>query len=272
MKLKSQKTFKLFLAFLLVLIHTLSFSQDKSNRKPSVISLNEALKQNLLDLKIFGASDDRLYYESVDKDGLHYGKCIQMFLKSKIDSIVLLKIDCGTELLPIDNSFQTMIVTKTVELPLYPNTQYPTRIYAMCGQLHDDPPYINSEYKVGELSDSITVKLARYFDQHYIQNMIGQHALWAYTDKANYEELKTYGADSLSIILTSQILDSLSIETVLNPQKNEIKAVDQKAVKVDDSITIKKYWLYVTGGVGLILIFSMVILIFKKTRKDKDYV
>lgn len=56
-----------------------------------------------------------------------------------------------------------MIVTKTVELPLYPNQTYATRFYAMCGQIHDDPPHFKSTYMVGELADSNTVKLALYF-------------------------------------------------------------------------------------------------------------
>ena len=53
--------------------------------------------------------------------------------------------------------------------------------------------------------------------------MIGQHALWAYTDEADYKELEKYGADSLTITLTQNILNDLSIRTTLNPEKKKQK-------------------------------------------------
>ncbi len=163
------------LAFMLTLI---SFAQTKANKAPKIIPINEAIESDMLELKISGASDPSMFYEVVDRD-VHFGKCMSIVLKSNIDSFVLIKIDCGTELIPFDTSFQTMIVTKSVELQLYPVEDYATRFYAMCGQLHCDPPYIESTYKIGELSDTNTVKLALYFEKKFIQNMIGQHALWA---------------------------------------------------------------------------------------------
>lgn len=131
----------------------------------------------MLDLNISGAGDPRVYLDIIDRDGVHYGKCMSIVLKSKIDSLILLTIDCGTELIPLDSSFQNMIVTKTIELPLLLNEKYTTKFYAMCGQIHDHPPHIAMPYVVGDLSDNNTVKLARYFEENFIQNMIRQHAL-----------------------------------------------------------------------------------------------
>jgi hypothetical protein len=154
-----------------------------------------------------------------------------------------------------------MIVTKTVELPLYPNEAYLTRFYAMCGQLHDDPPYFESTYKVGELSDSNTVKLAQYFDKNFIQGMIGQHALWAYTDKADFKELEKYGADSLSIALTKNILNDLSIETTLNPKKPTAELLPEETIEVSKLI------IYITSALFLLLLTSTVYLILKKRKR-----
>ena len=208
--------FKIFTLGLFILSNFNLKAQDTlSNRKPTEISLNEAIDKGMLELKISGAYDQRIFYEVVDQDGIHYGKCMAIILKSKIDSIVLLSLDCGTQLIPVDTSVQTMIVTKRAVFPLYPNKTYATRFYAMCGQLHDAAPIIETTFRIGELADTGLVKLANYLGDNYIQNMLGQHAMWAYTDEADFEELKKYGADSISITKTKEILKNLDLKTKL---------------------------------------------------------
>lgn len=263
MKNRQTQKLKILLPVIAVMTAFLSFGQDQQNKKPTVLAINEAIKKGLLELKISGASDPRIFEEVVDRDGVHFGKCMAIILKSKIDSLVLLRIDCGTELIPFDTSFQTMIVTKTVELPLYPNQTYATRFYAMCGQIHDGAPYIESTYKVGELSDSNTVKLAKYFEKNFIQNMIGQHALWAYTDEADFKELEKYGADSLTIDLSKNILNELSIKTTLNNEKQT------KEVLPDNTIKVSKILIYCTVGLVLLLLITSIILLFKRKKNDE---
>jgi hypothetical protein len=263
MKNKLNKKLKTFVTVIAVMTTLLSFGQEQENKKPMVLPINDAIDKGLLELKISGASDPRIFHEVVDRDGVHFGKCMAIRLKSNIDSLVLLRIDCGTELIPFDTTFQTMIVTKTVELPLYPNQTYATRFYAMCGQIHDDPPYIESTYMVGELADSNTVKLALYFEKNFIQNMIGQHALWAYTDEADLKELEKYGADSLTIALTKNILNDLSIKTTLNTEKQT------EEVLPDDTVTVSKILIYGTGGLVLLLLTTTIYLLFRSRKNDE---
>ena len=176
---------------LFVLVSSVSFSQDTlSDRKPTELSLAEAIDKGMLDFKISGSYDPRIFHETVDNNGVHFGKCMAIVMGSKIDSLVLLRIDCGTQLIPSDTSFQTMIATQEAIFPLYPNRIYTTRFYAMCGQLHDASPDVGTTFSVGELGDTGLVKLAHYLGDNFIQNMPGQHALWAYTDQADFDELK----------------------------------------------------------------------------------
>ena len=263
MKNKQKLKLKILLTVIAVSTTLLSFGQEQQNKKPTVLPINEAIDKGLLELKISGASDPRIFHEVVDRDGVHFGKCMAIILKSNIDSLVLLKIDCGTELIPFDTTFQTMIVTKTVELPLYPNQTYATRFYAMCGQIHDDPPYVESTYKVGELSDSNTVKLAQYFEKNFIQNMIGQHALWAYTDEADVKELEKYGADSLTLTLTQNILNNLSIKTTLNAEKQK------EEVLTANNIEVNKFLIYGSGGLVLLLLSTTIYLLVRQRRNDE---
>jgi hypothetical protein len=257
MKKNLNQKLKIFLTIMALWSTLMSIGQEQPNKQPTVLPINEAIDKGLLELKISGAFDPRMFHEVVDRDGVHFGKCMAIILKSNIDSLVFLRIDCGTELIPFDTTFQTMIVTKTVELPLYPDEIYATRFYAMCGQIHYDPPYIGSTYSVGELSDSNTVKLAKYFEENYIQNMIGQHALWAYTDEADFKELEKYGADSLSIALTKNILNDLSIKTTLNTE------TITEEVLPNNKIEVSKILIYGMGGLLILLLTTTAYLLFR---------
>lgn len=262
MKNKLNRKLKILLTAVAVMTTFLSFGQEQDDRKPIVLPINEAIEKGLLELKITGAYDPQMFHEVVDRDGVHFGKCMAIILKSNIDSLVQLKIDCGTELIPFDSTFQIMIVTKTVELPLYPNQTYATRFYAMCGQIHDDPPYIESTYTVGKLSESNTVKLARYFDENHIQNMIGQHALWSYTDEADLKELQKYGADSLTIAKTKEILDNLNLETKLTP-KLVVAPIEET-----NEMSVNRFYIYAGLGLLFILTTTIVILIIRRKKND----
>ena len=233
-----------------------------NNRKPTELSINEAIDKGMLELKISGAYDPRIFYEVVDKDGVHYGKCMAIILKSKIDSVVLLRLDCGTQLIPVDSSVQTMIVTQKALFPLYPNQAYATRFYAMCGQLHDAAPIIETTFSIGELADTGLVKLANYLGDNFIQNMPGQHAMWAFTDQADFKELKKYGADSLSIAKTKEILINLNLETKLTP-----KLLIAHAQETNE-ISLNRYYVIAGAGVILILAASTIILIFIRKKKE----
>lgn len=255
--------FKIFTLGLFILTSFYSKAQDSlNNRKPTEFAIKEAIDKGMVELNISGAYDPSIYYEVVGRDGIHYGKCMAIILKSKIDSLILLRLDCGTQLIPDDSSFQTMIVTQNAVFPLYPNITYATRFYAMCGQLHDTAPNIEKTFKIGELADTGLLKLANYLGDNYIQNMIGQHAMWAFTDQADFEELKKYGADSLSIAKTKEILNNLNLETKLTPKL----ALAQNEEK--NQMSINRY--YVFAGAGLLLIMATITTILILRRK-KNY-
>ena len=263
MKTKLRRKLIISLTVFAVLTSFISKGQEQQNRKPTILSINEAIEKGIVELKITGASDPRIFHEVIDGDGVHFGKCMSIILESSIDSLIFLKIECGTELIPFDTTFQTMIVTKTVELPLYPDQTYATRFYAMCGQIHDASPYFETTYAVGELSDSNTVKIAQYFEKNFIQNMIGQHALWAYTDEAGVKELEKYGADSLTIALTQNILNELSIKTTLNSE-NQIEEVSSS-----DTIEVNKFLIYGTCTLVILSLTSTIYLLFRRRKNDE---
>ena len=71
----TRQIFKIFTLGLFILTSFNLNAQDSlHNRKPTEFSINEAIDKGMLELKISGAYDPRIFYEVVDKDGVHYGK------------------------------------------------------------------------------------------------------------------------------------------------------------------------------------------------------
>lgn len=243
-------------------LHANAAYDSLSNSRPTVISLKTAIDSKMLEIRISGSYNPRQYYEVAGKDGVHYGKCMEAILKSKLDSTVIVRLESGTLLIPADDSFQKMLVTKEVLFPLFPERIYRTRFYAMCSQMHRRSPFIFADYTVGELADSSLVKLARNIDETYAQNMIAQHALWAYTDSATYSELVDYGADSNTILSSIALLNEVNLHTALNP------AMPPRQPIIDNDITLNRYWVY--GGIGTIALLSVITGILAVKGKKRE--
>ncbi len=232
------------LYFLFLFLNFNSIASNEESTKQRTIAMKDALQKSMLDLQISGLAEPDLFFEFLDYDGIHYGKCMAAVLRSKVDSVVYLKLDCGTQLIPIDSAYQTMIVTKTVVFPLKPKESYITRFYAMCGQMNDAAPNVQSIYEVGTMADSTIQKLSNYINLNYIQNVVGQHALWAYTDKAGLDDLLLHGGNDYSIELVKNILNKLSIFTSLNPKPLKEKVM-QHTNKQNNFLKISGILLFV---------------------------
>jgi hypothetical protein len=220
-------------------------------------SLKAAYNDSLVRYQISGAYYPNPYYPSPDGNGMHFGRCMGIWVSNLTDSTIIITIDCGTQLIPQDSSLQTMIVTKSLSLEVPAHYQNSSLFNAMCGQFHDGPPRLDSPYILGELADSNVVKIASYLNLHDIQNVSGQHAMWAYTDKINVEDLKPYGLDSLSLINTIEILNSAQVYTLLNP-KPALK--DELSVEEYDTFIIKKWYVYTAAGVIALLLVVLIVV------------
>ena len=232
--------------------------------KPTEIPIKEAIDKGMLKVKISGSYDPRVFYEILDRgNGMHYGKCMAIRLMSNLDSMVLLKLNAGTILVPTDDSVQKMLVTHDVLFPLYPRKSYWTSFYAMCSQIHNRTPTIFEAFSFGETADTNLVKLARYCEQSFNQNMPGQHAVWAYTDTVCFETLRKYGADSNSLKKSIEILNAVKMITPLNNSVNH--EVNQNPIA---TITLNSYIVY--GGIGAISILTFTTFIFlRMSNKNK---
>ena len=249
-----------------IVLNSVYANDTTGNKLPTIIPIKEAIGKGLVNIRINGAYTSYFIYEILDRgEGMHYGKCMAINLGSKLDSMVLLELESGTLLIPKDDSVQKMLVTHKVLLPLYPHKQYWTTFYAMCTQIYYHPPLGSKEFNIGGMADTNLVKLSKYLELSYNQNMIGQHAVWAYTDKVGFDTLRRYGADTNSIKRTIEILDAVNIVTPLN---SEFPKPDIKQSPVP-TMTLNSYVVY--GGIGLIGVLSLatVVLLMRKNKSKK---
>lgn len=82
----------------------------------------------------------------------------------------------------------------------------------MCGEIHDKAPYAGVMYQLGEMADSNLLSTIKVIEREYLQNMIGQHMMWAVANQVNKDELVKYGADSISLNRTASFLSANKID------------------------------------------------------------
>lgn len=254
------------IAALLFVFLTIGLMAQSDSSNYTVISLKQAIAEHKVKTAITGSYDPRRYYRLSDGNGLHYGRCMDVVLESQLDTFVVLKLDAGYSLIPEDSSFQTMFVTKTIEFPLYPRRNIPFNIYAMCGEIHDASPYYGIRYSLGEMADTGLLPTIKLIETEYLQSMIGQHMLWAVANQASKEELIKYGADSVSLLQTTNALKSKNIDCSLVRQTEQNSAVP---VLKPAYMRIKKVTFYVGISYMIIISAGLIFLAAKRyVRKD----
>lgn len=150
----------------------------------------------------------------------HYGECVDMRIKNTSNSPLAIKLEAGTVLLSQVSHTQNMLVTKTTYYSLEPDEKFFGRIYAMCGELKKNTPDIYVNYDIGSLASPNLCKLAKYIDIYQEQNLAGQYAMWAVTDKATVKEL----GENYAVLKQSQdILNRVGIKFNMFAPNGETK-------------------------------------------------
>jgi hypothetical protein len=139
----------------------------------------------------------------------HYGECVDVRIQNSSDTEIAVKLEAGTILLSKISHTQNMLVTKTTYYTLQPNQKYLGRVYAMCEEFRKNPPDIYVNYEIGKLATPLLCRLAKFIDIYNEQNLAGQYALWAVTDKATVKEL---GENYAVLEHSQQILDKANID------------------------------------------------------------
>lgn len=196
---------------LLLLLFMLSLSAiAQRSHQAAEIDLLKAIDQSKIQCKAAGGKDN--------EQG-HFGKCMRMKVTSTTDEPVAIKIPNGLILRPEDEKFQDMIVTKTEHITLEPGTHQIVTVYAMCTQKHDHGPNPKMKYAIHGKSKGSLAAISKATESLAHQDNIGQHAVWAFTDKITKKECRQALDDEASFLQTVKILNKAGVHTLLNPIK-----------------------------------------------------
>ena len=133
------------------------------------------------------------------------------------------------------------------------------------------------------MADNNLVAITKAIEDMFMHNIVGQGAVWAYTDNAIEDDLRHYGATDNSLQMTIQVLNKAKVITKLNPPSAptaDILQKDTTAVQTGTSITtavpnknvftLDAYIVYSGGGVLLLLLGSTVFLLIRKRKNKND--
>ncbi|MFN6378921.1 MAG: hypothetical protein ACK4WD_06585 [Flavobacteriales bacterium] len=247
----------------------------------STILIQDAVHKEIIEYEMSGSwnQDDKQLF--LDADGQYFGKCMTIDLKSKVDSAIWLYLVNGLMLMCEDTATQDMIITKPIYVKLEPKKSKTVQLYAMCSEIHDGIPHKLTKYKFGDMADNNLVAITNAINDMFMHNVVGQGAVWAYTDNATEEDIRKYGATDASIELTIQVLNRAGVSTQLNPTSQPTADTNTTIIQADivpavtsnkNIISLDAYIVYSAGGVLLILLGSTVFLLLRRrnTKQDKQ--
>ena len=111
------------------------------------------------------------------------------------------------------------------------------------------------------MPDSSLLLTIKLIEREYLQNMIGQHMLWAVANQVSKAELIKYGADSVSFMHTTNLLKANHIECKLvKDAENERK---QEVLK-PAYITVKRITFYAGISYMIIITAGLIFLAVKR--------
>lgn len=244
----------------------------------STVLIQDAVDRKMIEYRISGSWNSSNQMQFLDADGQYFGKCMTIKIRSKVDSTNWINITNGLMLMCEDTTTQDMVITKTVFVKLAPRESTTVQLYAMCSEIHDAMPNSETFYSIGEMSDSNLVAITKSIDQMFMHNVVGQGAVWAYTDSATEPSLRRYGATDASLELTIQVLNKAGVSTLLNPPKfPEKDSANEVAVPIAAATTSNHRFIllnanivYLASAVILLLFGTTLFLLIKRRKRSND--
>jgi hypothetical protein len=257
----------------LLILVTGYFNLFGQNQPTDAIEIKSAIDSSLINVEIEGFYG-KSKFRPVDNTGSYFGQCITITIENETDSILIIEMPVGSILKCKDTTVQDMIITKQFALYLYPKRKKGFLMYAMCGEISDAAPGAGIFYDYGGLASSEVVKTAQMIQEKNIQNIIGQHTMWAVRNDADSTKLLHYGATLSSLQTIVNNLSEIDIETKLTsqipPLKDEpiIQTVQKRnnnVIEKESDFELNTLSIILIGLCGILLI-TIIILV----RKNKN--
>ncbi len=167
-----------------ILIITMAFVWFFGTSTLFGISLQEALKKNMISISIQGNGD-------------HVGKCIDLTIKNNHYNVQNIFVECRQLLASKNHGTQDMIFTERMVIPLPIHGSAKSQLYAMCAQKNNSSPGRNDQFIPGKMATGNLLALSKLIEALHYQNSAGQSAIWAITDHSSIDYIR--GSDSIMV-------------------------------------------------------------------------
>jgi hypothetical protein len=200
------------------------------------LSIFEATEQGKVLFMARGAYNPNI--AQPDLPSAHYGKCVDVRIQNTTNETFAVKLETGTILVSKVNKAQNMLITKTTYCKLNPYEKCYGRVFALCAELNKNAPDIYVSYSLGKMATGTLYKLAKTIESEDAQNLAGQYAVWAVTDKATTKEL---GEKYEILEKSQQLLDKSHINFSIYGNKATHKTPDltptpKKVAALEDTV------------------------------------
>jgi len=203
-------------------------------------SIDEAIKRNLVTLKISGVANKNV----AEGHSTHYGACISVNIKNNTSQTFSVSFESGRLLDCHDSSVQTMLLTKSSKILLQPNKTSQNRLFAMCSQKNKAAPSAENKFRVGKMAKQSLLGLAQLIEKKNYQNSSAQNAVWAITDNKPIDNMKNgnamekelYGYVSKVKKLESNVIATQTTKINFSFNSSEASSITIKVFNSDGQI------------------------------------
>ena len=153
------------------------------------VSLKEAIRKGLVKAVIASNPGDT----SEGFQSSYYGPCLAVSLQSVAKTSLQIRIESGQLIETADSSEQRMVITLDRLIVLQPSAKKTFDLFAMCTQMHDRSPGMESQLALGNMAEGNLLSMAQFISLNNFQSQAAQQAIWVITD--NNDPGSIYSAD-----------------------------------------------------------------------------
>lgn len=186
-------------------LFSLFFINHQNPSITTVVSLQQAVDQNLIELDVRG-----------NEDSPHYVQPIMLYARNVTNNPLTINIPNGQQFLSQDPSVQDMLVVKSQQIELPPEHSISLELPAMCTQQDNDSPTDNDLYSIGPMATSHLLQVSDKIEQMESFNTIGQYAVWSISDNLALDRIAGFDEDEAGAL--QQFVSSITGKAI--PEKN----------------------------------------------------
>ncbi|MEQ8908689.1 MAG: hypothetical protein RIC95_05825 [Vicingaceae bacterium] len=172
------------LAFLLLL--AVSFA-SQSPESPAILTLEEALKKDLIKIEIKGNGSSP-----------HYAQPIKFTAKNLRNAPLNLQVLNGRQFHTLDEGVQDMLLVKSELIVLAPNEEKTIPLSAMCIQKQNRGPSEDEPYTLGAMAHQELLKLSQKIEEMQAYNTLGQYAVWSISNNSGLDQIAGFDEEEAS--------------------------------------------------------------------------